>query len=257
MFAPQHNTDDPRFLSSVERGLNVLEALSSAPGPRSLTELSRSTGLAVPTLQRLTSALIEAGYLEKDAATKRYRQTVKTIDLLYGYLSRNVFAKASWPRLVRLREVLKMDVSLSVPRGRSMIYVHRLPGHWGSFENTLPGRQLPIHLSASGRCFLASKSDMEIQALLDDTDLVSLTHKSLVDADMILEEIQKAREKGYCMVDQETSPGLATLACPVLNGAQTIAGISVHSPIAVTPPDVLIEQALPTLVSVANAMRVG
>jgi IclR family transcriptional regulator, pca regulon regulatory protein len=246
--------EDPRYLSSVERGFRVMEELASASGSLTLTELSRTTGLTVPTLQRLTATLMEAGYLEKETETKRYYPTVRTVDLLYSYLSRNEFAKAAWPHLVRLRETLKLDVSLSVPLGGSMIYVHRLPGYRGNFENTLPGKRLPMHLSASGRCYLASKNDEEIKDLLEAADLSKITTKSICEADAIFSAIIASRRNGYCLVDQETSMGLVTLACPVTRGKETVAGVSVHSPIAATPTDAFIDRVLPSLVSVALAI---
>ena len=84
---------DPRFLTTVERGLRVLEAMSAHYGAMSLTELSRTTDLTVPTLQRLTATLVEAGYVEKESSSKRYKLTVKTVDLLFSYLSRTQFAE--------------------------------------------------------------------------------------------------------------------------------------------------------------------
>lgn len=252
--SPHETREDPRYLSSVERGFRVMEELASASGALTLTELSRATDLTVPTLQRLTATLMEAGYLEKEKETKRYHPTVRTVDLLYSYLSRNEFAKAAWPHLVRLREELKLDVSLSVPLGDSMIYVHRLPGYRGNFENTLPGKRLPLHLSASGRCYLASKSDQEITDFLDTADLSQITTKSLYEPDAIFSAIITCRANGYCLVDQETSIGVVTLTCPVSRGKETVAGVSVHAPVAATPKHDLIERALPSLVSVALAI---
>ncbi|MFV1493575.1 IclR family transcriptional regulator [Phaeobacter sp. JH18-32] len=246
--------DDPRYLSSVARGFRVLEELSVAPGPLSLSELARSTGLTVPTVQRLTATLTEAGYLEKVPETKRYRSTVKTVDLLYSYLSRNEFAKTAWPHLVRLREELKLDVSLSVPLGSSMIYVHRLPGYRGNFENTLPGKRLPMQLSASGRCYLAAKSDLDVQTFLNSSDLTPLTARSLVDPEQIFSAILECRANGYCLVEQETSLGLATIACPVTRGMDAVAGVSVHAPVAATLSETLVERVLPAVVSVALAI---
>ncbi|MCI2399073.1 IclR family transcriptional regulator [Aliiroseovarius subalbicans] len=252
--APKAIEDEPRYLTSVARGFRVLEELSVAPGPLTLSELARSTGLTVPTVQRLTATLTDAGYLEKEPDTKRYRSTVKTVDLLYSYLSRNEFAKTAWPHLVRLREELKLDVSLSVPLGSSMIYVHRLPGYRGNFENTLPGKRLPMQLSASGRCHLAAKSDQDVQSFLASSDLTPLTARSLIEPEDIFAAIEESRANGYCLVEQETSLGLATIACPVTRGMEVVAGVSVHAPIAAASRETLVERVLPTLVSVALAI---
>lgn len=254
-FDPRTNSrEDPRFLSSVERGLSVLEALSDSSGPMSLTEIARITGLAVPTLQRLTATLVQAGYLEKEADSKRYCQTVKTVDLLFSYLSRNQFAKRAWPHLVKLREDLGLDVSLAVPSGTSMIYVHRLPGYAGNFENTLPGKKIPIHLSASGRCVLSLENVGKVEGFLNSAVLEPLTPWSIVDPEAILSEIAKCREIGYAVVKQEDASGTISLACPVTKTFKAVAGISVHAPVAGLDILDFVSKVLPSVVAVSNAL---
>lgn len=246
--------DDPRYLTSVERGFQVLETFSSSLGPLSLTDLKTATGLSIPTLQRLTTTLVEAGYLTKEPVSRRYQLTIRTIDLLYSYLSRNHFANSSWPHLVSLREELRRDVSLSVPQGHAMIYVHRLPGYRGNFENTLPGKQVPMHLSASGRCYMAAMSPAQLDAYFVDWTPVQLTNKSLNNKGEILEQITRCREQGYCIINQEVTTGVVTMACPVSRGGATRAGVSVHVPFAGMEPDALVETVLPTLATVAKAI---
>ena len=249
--------NDPRYLSSVERGFRVLDALSLSTGPLSLTELAQHTQLAVPTLQRLTTTLIEAGYVQKIAGTKRYCPTVRTVDLLHSYLSRNQFAKRAWPYLVKLREELGLDVSLSVPVSNSMIYVHRLPGYRGNFENTLPGKKIPMHLSASGRCLLSLKSTNELAAYFENTSMEAITPWSLTDPTDLKVEILLCRDQGYALVKQEASPSMVTLACPVSKGAKAIAGVSVHTPVAGFEKSHFLTNVLSSVVSVSQALSQG
>lgn len=249
--SPMH---DPRYLSSVERGLSVLDALSLASSSLSLTELSRQTGLTVPTLQRLTSTLSNAGYVQKDATTKRYKATVKTVDLLYSYLSRNQFAKRAWPFLVKLREETGLDVSLSVPIQSSMIYVHRLPGFRGNFENTLPGKKIPLHLSASGRCILSMKSSEYLENYFSTNELVSITPWSQTDPAILADEVSLCRQRGYAIVRQEASSGMVTLACPISQNADVIAGVSVHTPVAGLIEEEFLSKVLQAAVAVSQAL---
>lgn len=246
--------DDPRFLTSVARGFQVFDALSNGSGPMSLTELAAATGLSVPTVQRLTATLVCAGYLAKDSHSKRYRPTVKTVNLLYSYLSRNQFAKRAWPHLVKLREDVGLDVSLSVRVGDAMIYVHRLPGYAGNFENTLPGKKVPIHLSASGRSLLSLWETQKVQNYLSRLDLCAQTPWSLTDSNAIAAKIADCREKGFAFVKQEASPGLMTLACPVVCGTEAISGVSVHAPVASLSPEDFKNKVLPLVVSVSQAL---
>ena len=250
-------TNDPRFLSSVERGFQVLDALAAASGPMSLTEISRQTGLAIPTLQRLTSTLVNSGYVLKEKTSKRFKPSVKTVDLLHGYLSRNQFASRAWPHLVGLREQIGLDVSLSVPHGNSMIYVHRLPGYPGNFENTLPGRKVPMHLSASGRCILSFNSQEQIEQYLELAEMPLLTPWSSTDKPEIMRQVSLCREQGYAVVKQEASPGIMTLGCPVMQKNEAIAGVSVHIPAAGTDKNNFLSQVLSPALSVAHTLSIN
>ncbi|MCY4334524.1 MAG: IclR family transcriptional regulator [Litoreibacter sp.] len=232
--------DDPRFLSSVERGFAVIECLAGAVGPRSLTELSQATGLTIPTLQRLTSALLEAGYVEKAGSSKRYRLTIRALDLLYYFLSRNGFAKIAWPHMVRLRELVQLDVALALPLGHTMIYLHRLPGHRGSYESTLPGKRSPLHASASGLCILAALSEAGLETYLD-VAAPPEDHKTLRDA------VSLCQERGYGLVQEAGPLGQITLACPVVHSGSVIAGVSVQAPTTLTAANDLIAQTLPDI----------
>ncbi len=245
---------DPRYLTSVERGFRVLDALSASSGPLSLTEMSRKTRLTVPTLQRLTATLVEAGYLEKEQSSKRYRLTLKTVDLLFSYLSRNQLADRAWPHLVNLKESLGVGVSMSLPLQNSMIYLHRLPGYAGNFENTLSGKTLPMHLSASGRCFLAHQPHERVENYIASVEMVALTAWSLTDTDKVRDEIGLCRERGYALVQQEATPGLMTIACPVMSGTDVIGGVSAHVPMAGMNERTFVDRALLPVVSVSQAL---
>ena len=158
--------------------------------------------------------------------------------------------------MVKLREDLGLDVSLSVPTGNAMIYVHRLPGYSGNFENTLPGRKVPIHLSASGRCIMSLQIDKQVRQLINATNLTTVTPWSKTNPEEILEEISKCRELGFSVVKQEASAGTITLACPVTKGAEAIAGVSVHSPIAGQNESEFIATTLQSVVAVSRALSV-
>ncbi|MDD9721091.1 IclR family transcriptional regulator [Sulfitobacter sp. PR48] len=248
---------DPRFLTSVARGFRVLEALSAHYGAMSLTELSRKTDLTVPTLQRLTATLVEAGYVEKEPSSKRYGLTVKTVDLLFSYLSRNQFAERAWPHLVHLRETLGVSISMSIPLQDSMIYVHRLAAYAGDFENTLPGKKIPLCLSAAGRCVLSQQPRQVVERYLAQVTIPALTPFSLTDPEKILAEIDLCRVRGYALVKRETSPGLMTIACPAMRGKTAIAGISAHVPLAGNDEEAFVAKVLQPVVSVSHALSAG
>ena len=62
---------------TVQKALNLLEALVHSGQPRRLTELSRQLGLTKPNVYRLLSTLSVLGYVKKDPLTSLYSPTLK------------------------------------------------------------------------------------------------------------------------------------------------------------------------------------
>ena len=249
--------EDQRYLSSVARAFSILEALSENHKGQSLTELSRATSVAVPTLQRMTKTLGAFGYITKNERTKRYSTAIRTVDLLHNYLASNELAKTAWPHLVRLRESTGLDVSFSVPTNGSMMYVHRLPSYRGDFENTLPGKKIPLHLSASGRCVLASWTADKIKEHLNNTMLSKQTTFSITSRDSLESQLAAVRAKGFCIVEQEVSMGASTIAAPVLGGISVRAGISIHASSPTWPQTRLVGELSSRLLDVTRALSVS
>lgn len=244
------NRNDPRFLNSVSRGMEVIECLSGAIGAKSLTEIAQTTGLTIPTLQRLITTLVEAGYVDKTPLSKRYSLTVRTLDLLYFFLSRNSFAKTAWPHMVRLRSNLQLDVSLSLPLEDTMIYLHRLPKYRGIFDSTLPGKRVPLHLAASGHIYLATQTEEQIKLALD-----AMAPQNF-DRDVIWEQIMRSRLNGYGLVEDKNPSGLISIACPIIREGKFKAGISAHVPWSVFSSTELIDRSLQQLSIVSAALSI-
>src|SRR3546814_18850039 len=76
--------------------------------PISLTEIAAATGFGKSASQRLTHTLTALGYLEKNPETRRYRMTVRALDLAHGLLITDQIGRA-W-----CRERVCQDVSDSV-----------------------------------------------------------------------------------------------------------------------------------------------
>ena len=246
--------EDQRYLSSVARAFSILEALSENHKSQSLTELSRATSVAVPTLQRMTKTLEAFGYITKNERTKRYCTAIRTVDLLHNYLASNELAKTVWPHLVRLRESTGLGVSFSVPAGGSMMYVHRFPSYRGDFENTLPGKKIPLHLSASGRCVLASWTDDQIEEYLNNTVFSKQTAYSLTSRVSLGKQLTFVTANGYCIVEQEVSMGASTIAAPILEGNSVRAGISIHVSSSIWPQNRLVDNLSSRLLDVTRAL---
>ncbi|MGE3843194.1 MAG: IclR family transcriptional regulator [Vicinamibacterales bacterium] len=130
--------------TSLDKALEICEALSSVPRGLSVTELSRALRLPPATAHRLLRALKRRGYVRQDDDTARYGLTLKMLDLSFRLLGRSEVRLHAYPvlREFALRHGLRAFVT--VPTSGEVTYV------WASGPDevamhTVYGRQMPGH----------------------------------------------------------------------------------------------------------------
>ena len=111
---------------TVQKALNLLEALVRSGQPRRLTELSRELGLTKPNVYRLLSTLTILGYVKKDPATSLYSPTLKLWEM-GSLLVRDVDLVAmAAPRIRRLCEETRESVQLAIFDSGFVVYVDKV-----------------------------------------------------------------------------------------------------------------------------------
>src|SRR6202171_760565 len=111
---------------TVQKALNLLEALVRSGQPRRLTELARQLELTKPNVYRLLSTLSVLGYVKKDPATSLYSPTLKLWEM-GTMLVRDVdLQTVAGPRLRRLCEDAHESVQLAVFDSGYVVYIDKV-----------------------------------------------------------------------------------------------------------------------------------
>ncbi|MGA7876946.1 MAG: helix-turn-helix domain-containing protein, partial [Desulfoferrobacter sp.] len=100
------------FITSLARGLSLLESLADSGAPLTLTQLARATGFTKATLTRFCHTLAELGYIEK-TARKRYQLTPKILGLGYGVICGYDLCQVAKPYLRELSRTLGETVNMA------------------------------------------------------------------------------------------------------------------------------------------------
>ena len=131
-------------LTSIEKALDVCEALSMAPAGQSVSELARALKQPPATVHRLLTVLKRRGYVQQDEETSRYRLALKMLDLSFRALGRSELRLHAYPVL---REyVLRTGVRafLALPRDGEVTYIWST-GPDDVAMHTVYGKQMPGH----------------------------------------------------------------------------------------------------------------
>jgi DNA-binding IclR family transcriptional regulator len=132
--------------TSIDKALEVCEALSRAPRGVSLAELARTLALPAPTVHRLLGVLKRRGYVRQDEETQRYGLTLKMLDLSFQFLGRSELRLHAYPVLREYVVRSGLRSFLASAQRDEVTYI------WATGPDevamrTVFGREMPAHCS--------------------------------------------------------------------------------------------------------------
>lgn len=112
-------------VQSIDRVLDIIEALSFQPHGMLLKDLSAAVGLHVSTTHRLLVALVSRGYVQKNIETGKYRLTVRLFEVGNRAIGGINLVSLSRPYLERLAAEIGETVHLVARNDDEVVYLYK------------------------------------------------------------------------------------------------------------------------------------
>jgi IclR family pca regulon transcriptional regulator len=218
------------FVQSLERGLAVIRAFDAEHAELTLSDVARATGLTRAAARRFLHTLVELGYMRTDGRLFALRPRI--LELGYAYLSSMGLPEVAQPHLETLVSQVHESSSVSVLDGLDVVYVARVPTKRIMTVSIAVGTRFPAYATSMGRVLLAAQTDEWLDHYLKEADLRPLTRYTTVERHLLRSIIERVREQGWSLVDQELEEGLRSIAVPVHNPDGTVAAavnVSAHA----------------------------
>ena len=237
---------DPNFMTSLARGLAVLQAFDARGHALSVSQASLATGIPRAAARRCLYTLEALGFVTNDLG--HYSLRPKVLTLGFSHLSSSPLATAAQPLLDRCRNRLHESCSLGVLDGSDVFYLARAETIRIMSVSLHVGTRLPAYCTSMGRVLLAHLSDAALEKYLSRINVVPRTSKSLTSIAELRAVLIAVRRLGYAIVDQELELGLRSIAVPVFDQAgSVVASLNAGtSPVRVTLRE-LTQRLLPEL----------
>jgi IclR family acetate operon transcriptional repressor len=246
---PQRGGDG---VQSVERALELLEALAEPGEAKGVSELARATGLPVATIHRLLATMVAGGYVRQDTGSHKYTLGSHLIRL--GEAAARDFAQFARPYLTELMEASGETANLAMFEDGQVAYVAQVASrHHRVRMFTEVGRRVNPHTSGVGKVVLAFCPRPEVEALLARTGLPRRTPRTITDPARFLAELDKVAGQGYAIDSGEEEVGVRCLAVPVFGVGGSVAAMSVSAPEG-RLQDRDIERVLPEMLRISAAL---
>ena len=218
-------------VQSVERTLDIVEALSSNRTGIGVTELSKALNLHKSTVHRLLTTLMVRKYVEQDPESGKYRLSVKLFELGNAVLSKLNMRAHALPFLRELRERTRETVQLSIIDNNEVLYIDVLESPEKIGVKAQIGERAPLYCTASGKVYLAGLPDERFYEVMRGAELKPLTPATLTSFEKLKEEVAIAKDTGVARDMGESDEDLRGLAAAIKNyRGRIIACISVAVP---------------------------
>jgi IclR family transcriptional regulator, pca regulon regulatory protein len=247
--------DRPRYvIQSLARGLALLDRVRSSPAPLSLVELSEHVGLGLVTTFRLMHTLEHAGYVRRDAQTRRYQLAGGATDLRGWSPSLFDYVQAATPYLEELRSKGCDGVGLGVLEGTHVRNLTRLFYSRLMADSLRPGSLLPAHATSLGKVLLGSLGEAQVRQLYDGRPLERCTPYTICSVDRLLIDVSRAKRLGFAISVNEHAMGVRSVAAPVKDAyGGVIAGITIFTTAPTVTRRSLADDYAPLAVMAADA----
>ncbi|GAA1017030.1 IclR family transcriptional regulator [Acrocarpospora pleiomorpha] len=212
-------------VQSVDRTLDILEALADQGGEAGLSEIAARTGLPYGTIHRLLQTLLARGYVRQES-DRRYALGGSLVRI--GEVAERLVGGWAEPYLTKMVELSGETANMAVLEGDFVVYVAQVPSPRRLRMFAEVGRRVLPHSTAVGKVLLADRADAA--AVFGRTGLPRRTEHTITSVDRLLAELVMVRERGYAMDLGEEELGVHCLAVPVSDGDRVVAGMSVSGP---------------------------
>lgn len=210
---------------AIKRTIQIIEHLAACAKPQRLSDLANHFQLSKSSLHGILHTLQEEDWLHKDkkGGFSLSRHLLRVVQVAFSELDIGRLAR---PFMEELSAGLGETVFLGKPEGGKVVVDTCIQGTKEMCIGSQAGVRIPLFAGALGKVFLASmQDDGEILQVIKSAGLPSFTENSVTDPQAYLEEIQRVRERGYALDDEEYLRGVRALAVPIHKQGETVAAI--------------------------------
>ncbi|MBE1208186.1 IclR family transcriptional regulator domain-containing protein [Aminobacter carboxidus] len=238
-------------VTSLERGLSVMEILAANPAGLTLTETAEKAGLTRAGARRFLLTLVATGYAVQ--AGRNFSLSPRLLAQARIWLHGVPLWTFAEPFMKETAAKLHESCSAATLSGEDMVYVARVPGPRIIGVDLQVGAHLPAFCTAMGRVLLSGLSQPDLEAFLARANITQRTSKTVTDRAKLANIIAKARTDNFAIVDEELEIGLRSIAVPLRDRSNAIvAAINVSTQTSRHTPAEMEAEILPLLRQMAQ-----
>ncbi|MEG0342808.1 MAG: IclR family transcriptional regulator [Acinetobacter sp.] len=250
-----HRENNPQFIASIARGLEILRCFSSTNQLLGNQEIAHLTNLPKPTVARITSTLVSLGYLKQLPNTTKYLLDVGVLALGYSALC-NISARTqAQPFMEEMSTYAQAPVAMATRDRLNMIYLNVIHTDSTMTMRRPIGSTLPIHSSSLGRACLAAMDEKERHYLFDA--IKKRNEENWPNIKRNLERsVRDYQDYGYCLSIGDWTKDVNSVAVPLIHPQHGILVFNCGAPSYLLDQEKLENEIGPRLIHMVNNISI-
>jgi IclR family acetate operon transcriptional repressor len=180
-----------------------------------LADLAEATELAPSTAHRLLTTMVDLGFVQQDAESRRYGAGQGLLGLVSAAEQRLATLRAAaLPHMTELAAASGETAHLTILDGSQVIFVDQVLGPGTVRMEVKVGTRMDAHVTAAGKALLAWQPSAVVDPLLD-AGLQRFTPQTLTEPDAFQRELSLVRRRGWAQEVEEHEMGAACVAAPI------------------------------------------
>lgn len=198
---------------ALEKAIFILEHLSKSSSPLTLSQLCNELELPKTTVFSLLNTLELHSFVRRDPSG-HYHLGLNLFSLGMASKAKLDTKSLFVPRMEQLRDATNFTVHLSAYDNGMVVCLEKIEGSGMIRFNSSIGRYKRMNTNAVGKATAAYLSKKELQVMFDK-GFDDFTPNSITNESAFLDHLEKIREFGYAIDDEEGEMGVRCIGVPL------------------------------------------
>ncbi len=204
------------MIGSVIKAIEVMQAFSSSSPILSLADLTNILPYPKTTIFTLLQTLESKGFIEK-CNSGQYALGNAIIPLTQAVRVNVQLRDRAAPLLRVLSDYCRESVYLAIPEDSHCLYIYAIESSDRLLARSAVGEIGPMTSSSIGKAILSFLPEKEVDRVIASEGLTRYTEKTIVEPDILKEELREGRWNGFCKDDSEHEVGVYCIGSPIFN----------------------------------------
>ncbi|WP_127583041.1 IclR family transcriptional regulator [Paenibacillus koleovorans] len=225
----ENEKESPYYkIQSVDRTLQILKCFIQEKRALGVSEIARMLGLNRSAVHRFLLTLKDHGFVEQLKDSDRYLIGPTAFELGSVYTNSTDLSVEGRKVLADLVQQTGYLAHLAILDRDSVLYLINVEPDHRQYLFGAVGQRRVIYNTGLGKCLTAWLPEAQIRSIMKECRFEKVTPHTIGSLDEFLQELERVRQQGFAVDNQEAQIGSQCVAAPILgHRGDVVAAISV------------------------------